>query len=608
MIEKNHIKQKGITLVTLSIAIIMMLIITSILVFNANTSIIMKNLDNMYQDIELLKDKIDLYYAKYKALPIINTKYSNINTINSINPNDNENYYVIDLEALDNLTLNYGKDYKDYKNSKNDLLQDIYIVNEQSHNIYYVKGIRVDKKTYYTPPEEYSKLELLNRNCNEPKLAKGMTPVKWQETDFIKTESYDVDWYNYIDTSLEQNLTTKWANAQTQDGSMWVWIPRFAYKITYLDEQDKSKGGTIDVVFLKDETNKDFNDNDVTNEEYTNSKGEIGAYIVHPAFQNGEKTNFTNGEWSSDITGFWMAKFEAGYEQSNLAKDSNIEYSTIKSFNGTNNIDFNQNYYGTRQVGTKIKYPVFKPNKPSINYISIADVFKLTKSLTSANNPYGLSNVDSHLTKNSEWGAVSYLAYSKYGTNAQEVNINNVSVNSENTTFAVTGYGASQEIKNEVITSLNSINSNLQQGDFKSIQGQMASTTGNMYGIYDLNGGMWEYTSGYIGDNIDEYGEPLKLDSNIYKNKYAGISNENILNYQQQDNIKRVGEAIWEVSKIGTGATAWNNNTSEFGALNQFTIRGGNWQSGINGGLFAFSYTEGFCNYKVGFRAILIVK
>ena len=148
----------------------------------------------------------------------------------------------------------------------------------------------------------------------------------------------------------------------------------------------------------------------------------------------------------------------------------------------------------------------------------------------------------------------------------------------------------------------------MQQGDFKSIQGQMASTTGNMYGIYDLNGGMWEYTSGYIGDNIDEYGEPLKLDSNIYKNKYVGISNENILNYQQQDNIKRVGEAIWEVSKIGTGATAWNNNTSEFGALNQFTIRGGNWQSGINGGLFAFSYTEGFCNYKVGFRAILIVK
>ena len=95
MIEKNHIKQKGITLVTLSIAIIMMLIITSILVFNANTSIIMKNLDNMYQDIELLKDKIDLYYAKYKALPIINTKYSNINTINSIIFNKMDNIQTI---------------------------------------------------------------------------------------------------------------------------------------------------------------------------------------------------------------------------------------------------------------------------------------------------------------------------------------------------------------------------------------------------------------------------------------------------------------------------------------------------------------------------------
>ena len=37
----------------------------------------------------------------------------------------------------------------------------------------------------------------------------------------------------------------KWANAITADGSMWVWIPRYAYKITYTDSTDKSKGGTI---------------------------------------------------------------------------------------------------------------------------------------------------------------------------------------------------------------------------------------------------------------------------------------------------------------------------------------------------------------------------
>ena len=30
----------------------------------------------------------------------------------------------------------------------------------------------------------------------------------------------------------ETESTRKWANAKTSDGSMWVWIPRYAYSIT----------------------------------------------------------------------------------------------------------------------------------------------------------------------------------------------------------------------------------------------------------------------------------------------------------------------------------------------------------------------------------------
>ncbi len=57
-------------------------------------------------------------------------------------------------------------------------------------------------------------------NVNTPKLANGMTEIKYEK---------DVD-------------GSKWANAITKDGSMWVWIPRYAYKITYKNKDDKSKG------------------------------------------------------------------------------------------------------------------------------------------------------------------------------------------------------------------------------------------------------------------------------------------------------------------------------------------------------------------------------
>ena len=62
-----------------------------------------------------------------------------------------------------------------------------------------------------------------------------------------------------IKYSTDSDLTagSKWANAMTKDGSMWVWIPRYAYKITY-KSSNKSEGGTIEIAFLKDTTNESF--------------------------------------------------------------------------------------------------------------------------------------------------------------------------------------------------------------------------------------------------------------------------------------------------------------------------------------------------------------
>ncbi len=78
-----------------------------------------------------------------------------------------------------------------------------------------------------------------------------------------------------------------------------------------------------------------------------------------------------------------------------------------------------------------------------MNSISHGDAYSISKVLTESNNIYKLNEkiTDSHLMKNSEWGAVAYLGQSKYGLNEKNIRINNVNVNDmTNFVFAVTGY------------------------------------------------------------------------------------------------------------------------------------------------------------------------
>lgn len=467
----------------------------------------------------------------------------------------------------------------------------------------------------------YNTLERKNKiQVNAPKLADGMTPVKWNETELIKTTKYDTEWYAYEDTSLaKQENTSKWANAETEDGSMWVWIPRYAYKINYTNPSDKSAGGTIDIVFLKDDTNKDFKGKDVTDANYIDENGKEGAYIVHPAFKDGTKNGFANGEWDKEITGFWMAKFEAGYAGTSntpsSAKDSTVTLSLLYGWNGSSNGNVTTNYYGERELNDLIKYPVFQANRPSMNYLGISDSFNLCQKLTETNNPYGLTNkVDSHLTKNSEWGAVAYLTHSKYGINGQEVRINNVSANGENTIYGVTGYGAASDNANaDSSRDLATLTTSNAVGSWTTEQGQTASSTKNIYGIYDLSGGTWEWTAGYIAPTSGSYidnGGRLKennTNSNQYKSKYVGTSSTNTNNYNETDNQTRIGEAIWETSNSGSGSTSWNGDYSSFVYSSvPFSIRGGGFGDASSAGVFDFNSFAGYCSRSVGFRPVLI--
>jgi len=289
------------------------------------------------------------------------------------------------------------------------------------------------------------------KGINEPKVLTGMTPIKFTEpTDStegttVKTNSTDAEWYDYD--------SKKWANTQTQDGSMWVWIPRYAYRIN-------SASQTTEIVFLIGTTDKYYDESgNLQTAKRATSENEVVdtkvGYTVHPAFTNESSINYANGGWDKELTGIWVAKFEAGYAGGNNTaeeKASSVNYSqtsvwggAIETAGGTADGTISARNWQDEIYGstvTSIKYPTFQGLTYSMNYINHNDAFKLAKALTESGNIYGLKedNTDSHLIKNSEWGAVAYLSQSKYGLNGTNIYKNNVTLNSSTSSvYAVTG-------------------------------------------------------------------------------------------------------------------------------------------------------------------------
>lgn len=138
-------KRKSILLVILLIAIIY---IFAIIYNTVQSGIDLNRLNNVYKDIDILEERILMYYLDNGNLPKTGEI---INFTHGINPNDNENYYEIDLNVLENLSLNYGN-----KKSK----EDIYIINEQSHTIYYMQGVNYNNEKFYTRNLDYTEINL----------------------------------------------------------------------------------------------------------------------------------------------------------------------------------------------------------------------------------------------------------------------------------------------------------------------------------------------------------------------------------------------------------------------------------------------------------------
>ena len=430
-----------------------------------------------------------------------------------------------------------------------------------------------------------------NKNANAPKLTTGMVPVNYNTSteQWEKCSVEDWDW-DYIAQSgtTEHGGTSKWANAMTEDGSLWVWIPRYAYKIK--SGYHSHTTGEIDVVFLVGSTNKDKDGNEYKttyNMKEATTNGYMSEFVVHPTFGS----NLKLGGWGYETPGFWVAKFEAGFAGTpgdpNSAQDSTVKYTSNQLYDFSTILD---NIYGLIIPNeTLMKYPIFTPGVFSYECLSIGDAYGLSKSLNSNDNPYGFTqNCSTHLIKNSEWGAVAYLAHSKYGRNKTEISINNWrparTLNSTGQSYCSTEYHDILFADHTGYSAGSATPSaNRNSGDisttnyYNTSEGVVASSTGNVYGIFDLVGGANEYVAAY-GDTrdtkgVNTYGSPQPFMDAFGSyflqepnNKYKELLNNNYDQVLKKDvywitNEDVFGGAMWETSpiepKTPSNTTTW---------------------------------------------------
>ena len=366
---------------------------------------------------------------------------------------------------------------------------------------------------------------------NSPKLAKGMIPIKYNGTNWVVCAETDDDWYQYDTTNK------KWANVMLSDGtykagqvaegqvvqeselgSMFVWIPRYAYQITKGYQQGSiATEKEINVTFLAGNTNQDKDGNSYG--KATASVNTSTTKVVHPGFTLGQR----------ELTGIWVAKFEA----------SGTNASGEAVGNGTSGDSNQENAPDETTIVKSL------PSKISWRYITTGDAQKRSMDITTTNKDvYGIDYASSHLMKNSEWGAVAYLSYSQYGEVPQ--------INGAGSYESKDGSGWYYDLYTGAGPNANEgkETDDDRYEDFASTKstraydkelGKLASTTGNATGVYDMSGGAWERVAAYL-DNGDSY--LSSYGGNYFEKK--GTSKGGLDSY----GVKEEYASIWDAYQV----------------------------------------------------------
>ena len=403
-------------------------------------------------------------------------------------------------------------------------------------------------------------------NGADPVLGDGMIPITLEDDGTVKYANLYTSWYKYA--------AKRWANAvilvdnpsqsykigdtilEKDIESYFVWVPRYKYKIWNLAKEDGYQSTFSNTA------------NDINSIRYINGNARIidvifedntvtpsitqlvGSYYTHPAF-----TNF-------GVSGLWFSKFE---------------------------------------VSGAVNAIAVKPNQVSLRNEKVGTFWKAFYNYRNINENHN-TDLDPHMVKNTEWGAVAYLSHSAYGIGTQ-ININN------NSKF-LTGYSASPT------TDQNSYPGEYSAKDtdtkpYNTSIGYLASTTGNVTGIYDMSGGAYEYVAGCRnGQDASTSGISDSM-LNTYTN-YFDIYEETPDAYNYSKRI--LGDATGEMGpfyfyKDSDIHNSWYADRSDFvTSVSSWFLRGGHYNYGALASQYFFGVGNGDANEYGSSRLVLAVK
>ena len=418
-------------------------------------------------------------------------------------------------------------------------------------------------------------------NGTDPVLTSSLIPVVIDSNGTVKKASTASNWYSYAEKNwanavVLKDSSTIYTNNEIipEDNieSYFVWIPRYKYKIfnegnyTEVTGFDTAIPKAIEIVFENKNT-----------QVSTGSK--VGEYLTHPAFQ------------AFDTNGMWVGKFETGYEGASTTSAAQVNSSD----------------------SSKI---IIKPNVYSWRYITVGNAFEVSYNY--------LRSEESHMMKNTEWGAMAYLTNSNYGrcTNGvcSEVRINN------NSNF-ITGYAGTEDPTLGYNNGI-SIEGNRVEGTIPKVDGtytvnylnnnsNVASTTGNKSGIYDVSGGTLEYVMGYTtgASTIGGASEITSIHPDFFTNsKWSKYYDQYTSTANKDYNNRILGDATGEMGPFGVDKdpdnstryrSSWYKDSAYFAnSFYPWFRRGGNWCDGLLSGTFSSTYYTGSV-YGNSFRVVL---
>ncbi len=370
---------------------------------------------------------------------------------------------------------------------------------------------------------------------NAPEIKKGLTPVKWdnEQKSWVVTTTDDKDWYDYS--------KQEWANA----------------------------------VILKDGVSK------ASGEKITATATYIKAMLVWiPRYEYRIETTYGkcgNNAGTKELPGAIDIQFISKEQKEPTSEAYHIN--TAFAFDGK---ELSGIWVGKFETSGTKDSPTILPNLKALVNQTVSEQYTTAQRLV-------LIGYNSHMAKNSEWGAVAYLSqsmYGKYGNQSYKGANKEVYINNSSNYY--TGRSGGEPGKSNTSTSsagtCNYDNIN-DRGNGTGQCGGGASTTGNITGVYDMSGGAWEYVMGNYNGTI----------------KSAGFSEmPDLKYYDKYTSNNAYGHALNETS-------GWYSDYAVFvSSSNPWFRRGGDYSSEAAAGVFYFSVDAGEASTNYSFRVVLV--